>query len=332
MNLRELIRKPFTHTVFASPVDLTGKQFIVTGASPGSLGYETAKTLAEWGALVAISTRNNTPAVVEQMKGELQSATSEANGFGAIVGQNLDLSDTASVTRFSQWYGEHHGARLDGLINNAGVHLDLLSKWKQPNLLQDGYEIHWRTNYLGTAQLTQALLPLLLATADSTGDARVVNVVSQLHSLGRNEALLTTDNESGDSYSSWKAYGLSKLALIHMTHELHRQYNSQGLNSFSLHPGSTSGTYTHVAERGLEGSSILLSIRKVTAPLEQLFMSTAKEGAQTQIYCATSVDAISGRYYRDCAATEASDAAGDGDVAARLWKTTQDWYQQVTAS
>ena len=36
----------------AEKVDLTGRQVIVTGASPGSLGYETARVLAGWGACV----------------------------------------------------------------------------------------------------------------------------------------------------------------------------------------------------------------------------------------------------------------------------------------
>ncbi len=49
----------------------------------------------------------------------------------------------------------------------------------------DGHEVHWRTNYLGTAQLTRLLLGALLAA----GEARVVNVVSKLHDRGRNECL-----------------------------------------------------------------------------------------------------------------------------------------------
>ena len=50
MNLRQLLRKPFVDTPYAKETRLEGMRVIVTGAGPGSLGYETAKTLARWGA------------------------------------------------------------------------------------------------------------------------------------------------------------------------------------------------------------------------------------------------------------------------------------------
>ena len=40
-------RRLFVKTTFAERVDLDGKTMIVTGASPRSLGFETARTLAE---------------------------------------------------------------------------------------------------------------------------------------------------------------------------------------------------------------------------------------------------------------------------------------------
>ena len=58
--------------------------------------------------------------------------------MGQIDGHNLDLSNAASVEAFSLWYREHYGERLDCLINNAGIHLDLMSQWKEPKLSADG--------------------------------------------------------------------------------------------------------------------------------------------------------------------------------------------------
>ncbi|MEH6583401.1 MAG: SDR family NAD(P)-dependent oxidoreductase [Halioglobus sp.] len=322
MTLRQLLRKPFVSTPLARPVDLTGRHLIVTGCGLGSLGYETALQLAGWGATVIISTRSNTPAVIESLKGALAGK----NTAGLIDGHNLDLSDATSVRQFSHWYLEHYGTRLDCLINNAGIHLDLMSKWKEPTLSPDGHEIQWRTNYLGTVQLTHELLPLLKQTGHDVGEARVVNVVSQLHSRGSNELLF----DSNRHYESWQAYGLSKLALIHFTRELDRRLgSSDNIKSFSLHPGGKSGTYTNVADRGLEGHALLGFIRKLGAPLEKLFMASAQEGAQTQILCATAAEAISGCYYVNCEPTEASADSNNPEAAERLWLETGDWLAQT---
>jgi len=322
MNFRQLIRKPFVTTRYAQAADLAQKHAIVTGCGLGSLGFETAKTLARWGALVIVTTRSNTAAVVHTLKDELAQ-----EHIGARVdGHELDLSDAESVSRFSQWYQQHYGQRLDILINNAGIHLDLMSKWKEPKLTSDGYEMQWRTNYLGSAQLTHNLLPLLQKTGNSYGEARIVNVVSQLYSRGNNVALFDPDT----SYNSWKFYGLSKLALIHLTYEMNRRFSKKdNVKSYCLHPGSASGTYTNVANKGFEGSPIIAFLRKLGAPIEKLFMSTVKEGIQTQIYCATSTEAKSGHYYQNCQITETTDDSQDEKVAGRLWQETLDWVNSL---
>src|SRR3954454_21534604 len=123
----------------ATPADLSGKVVVVTGATPGSLGAETARLLADWGADLVTTTRRG-------------------------GSHPLDLTDGDSVRGFVSWYGATHD-RLDVLVNNAGVHLDLMSHWKEPQRTADGYEVHWRTNYLGTMQLTHLLLPQLSSTA-----------------------------------------------------------------------------------------------------------------------------------------------------------------------
>jgi len=322
MNLRQWLRKPFVNTPFAEEVDLSGKHVIVTGVGPGSLGYETAKTLARWGALVIVTTRRNTASAVAALCNEL----ARENCSAKIDGYELDLRDADSVNQFTRWYFEHYGDRLDVLVNNAGVHLDLMSKWKEPKLTQDGHEVQWRINYLGTAHLTHSLLPLLQQTGDIEGDARIVNVVSQIHSRARNEALF----DPNTTYNSWKFYGLSKLALIHLSQELNRQFSGQNnLQSYCLHPGGTSGTYTEVATKGFENSPVIGFLRKLGAPLERLFMSTAEEGAQTQILCATSPRAKGGHYYVNCAVSEASPDTRDEGTARRLWQMTLDWINTL---
>ena len=322
MNLRRMLRWLFVDTPYAKEVRLDGKRVIVTGAGPGSLGYETARTLSRWGAHVVVTTRRNTAAIANELKASLQ----KENVSAEIVGHELDLCSADSVNLFTRWYLDNYGERLDVLVNNAGIHLDLMSKWKEPKRSKDGYEIQWRTNYLGTAHLTHNLLPLLEKTGERHGDARIVNVVSQIHSKGSNQALF----DPATPYNSWKAYGLSKLALIHFSHELNRRFaQASNLQSYCLHPGGAGGTYTGVADRGFEDSPLIGFLRKLGKPIERLLMSTAEEGAQTQLHCATSPEAKGGYYYVDCAIGKASGDSDDKESAARLWRETQSWVSDL---
>jgi len=312
---REFLRRRFVRTVYAEPVDLTGKKVVVTGASPGSLGFETARTLAQWGASVVLTTRSNPGATAEAIRSRLKGADARQR----VDAHALDLSRSESVVDFVRWLLDTHGDRLDVLVNNAGIHLDLLSRWKEPRLTDDGFEIQWRTNYLGTAHLTHLLLPLLERSGRASGEARVVNVVSHLHVKGSNEDMF----ERARPYGSWQAYGNSKLALMHMTTELQRRYaNESHVQAYCLHPGSV---FTNVAGKGLEGTGLIEKIRNALSPVEAFFLKTPEEGAQTQIHCATGPGLRGGLYYEECRPADASEDAAAADVSARLWVETEAW-------
>lgn len=265
------------------------KVALVTGAGDRSLGAATAEALRARGLRVLTTTRS-CPVTVDT--------------------HPLDLTSRGSVERLAAWVP----GRLDVLVNNAGIHLDLRSKWKEPQLV-DGHEVHWRTNYLGTAQLTRLLLPNLLA-AD---EARVVNVVSKLHERGRNAWLFGPVTP----YDSWAAYGTSKLALVHEAAEIERRYGGQGLHGYSLHPGSV---HTRVADRGLETAPVLARLRRLAAPLERRTLASPEVGARTTVHCATSPDAVPGGYHRREAPAEPSPDARDAEVSARLWDATSSLF------
>jgi NAD(P)-dependent dehydrogenase (short-subunit alcohol dehydrogenase family) len=283
----------------ATPRDLSGRVVVVTGAGPGSIGRATARTLADWGAEVAVSTRSE-----------------PVPGF---AWHPLDLADRASVHAFAAWLLDRYDGRLDALVNNAGIHLDLRSRWTEPQLV-DGHEVHWRTNYLGTAQLTRLLLPALLARASSAGEARVVHVVSKLHARGTNAALF----DGVDPYDSWAAYGTSKLALVHDAAELHRRHGDAGLRAMSVHPGSV---FTHIADRGLATSPLLGRIRALAAPIERRVLLTPEQGAQTTLHCVADPEARHG-YFRGCAPTEPAVDALDVVAGGRLWDHTEAWLEE----
>ena len=226
--------------------------------------------------------------------------------------------------QFTNWYRDRHGEQLDILINNAGIHLDLLSQWKSPHLTADGHDLHWRTNYLGTMHLTHLLLPLLRKTGRDSGDARIVNVVSQLHFKGLNANLFDTDAP----YNSWVAYGTSKLALVHASKEIQRRYaGSDKLQAYCLHPGAV---FTNIADKGLSGNPALEAFRRTMAPFERFFLLTPEEGAQTQVHCATAPQLEGGRYFVKCRPAESSPASHDAAVSRKLWDETASWIQSLS--
>jgi NAD(P)-dependent dehydrogenase (short-subunit alcohol dehydrogenase family) len=288
----------------ATPRDLTGRVVVVTGVGPGSIGLATARTLAEWGAEVAVSTR---------------SEPVPAPWGDTFAWHPLDLADRASVRAFADWLLDRYAGRLDVLVNNAGIHLDLRSTWTEPQLV-DGHEVHWRTNYLGTVQLTRLLLPALLERAAVTGDARVVHVVSKLHARGTNAALF----DGVQPFDSWAAYGTSKLALVHDAAGLHRRHGEAGLRAMSLHPGSV---FTHIADRGLATSPLLGRLRSLARPLERRVLLTPEQGAQTTLHCVADPDVRHG-YFRGCAEAEPSTEALDVVAGQRLWDRTEAWLKE----
>jgi len=313
--LRHLVRGLFVKRPYADAADLHGRTAIVTGASPQSIGFATAQILASLGATVVVTTRSNTDAAVEAIRAHLQHNEDRQR----VHGHSLDLTDRDSVAKFVRWFLDTHGERLDILVNNAGIHLDLMSQWKEPRLADDGHEIHWRVNYLGTAQLTHSLLPLLEKTGKQTGDARIVNVISHLLIKGSNDDLFGRTRP----YGSWAAYGNSKLALAHMSTEIQRRYASNAhLQAYFLHPGSV---FTKVADKGLEGIGWAEKLRTALAPIEAFFLKSPEEGAQTSIHCATTPGLEGGGYFENCAALDPGEDAKDAELAARLWKETEAW-------
>ena len=203
----------------ATEVDLSTYSVLVTGATPGSIGFECAKTLLQWGARVCISARSKEN--VEKSICHLTKALGDSNILlqeEQLKGFPLDLCDSDSVKHFSDRVKLEYSS-LDVLINNAGIYLDVLGQWSEPKLSDDGQELHWRVNYLGSVQLTCELLSLLTNTAEKKGEARIVNVSSHMH-----DNCLSQEMFSGlQPYKSVKAYGRSKLALNHFSFYLHEQ-------------------------------------------------------------------------------------------------------------
>ncbi len=182
---------------------------LVTGASSG-IGEATARRLARepHAALVLVARR-----------GERLRALAAALGERKVSYVAVDLLDDDAPARILAHVQERH-ERLDLLVNNAGA------AWRA-RFADGGYENVRRTmaiNFDAQVRLTEALLPLLRASAPSA----IVNVSSTAGRVGR----------AGSG-----AYSASKFALAGWSDSLYAEEHANGVHVGLVLPGfiSTEG-------------------------------------------------------------------------------------------
>jgi retinol dehydrogenase-12 len=272
--------------------DVAGRTFLVTGGNTG-IGRATAVQLAGRGGRVCIACRS-------AAKGrEAAASIGRETDNDAIGFLPLDLADLASVRSCAAEFLAL-GQPLHVLVNNAGV-------GGQRGVTRDGFELGFGVNHLGHFALTTALLDCLAASAP----ARVVTVASDAHYQAKGVDFEAVRRPTR-SLTGMPEYAVSKLCNVLFTQELARRLDS-GVTAYALHPG-------------LVASDIW---RRVPGPVRSLIkmrMLSAKQGARTSVYCATSpaVAAVSGRYYDDCAERQPSPVATE-ELGRLLWEQSEAW-------
>nr|XP_023886829.1 short-chain dehydrogenase TIC 32, chloroplastic-like isoform X8 [Quercus suber] len=190
-------------------VDGTGLTAIVTGASSG-IGTETTRVLALRGVHVIMGVRNMVAGkdAKEAIIKEIPTAKVDV--------MELDLSSMATVRKFASDFNSS-GLPLNILINNAGVMATpfMLSK--------DNIELQFATNHLGHFLLTNLLLENMKKTSrKSRKEGRIVNVSSEAHRFSYREGIRFDKLNDKSGYSSFAAYGQSKLSNVLHANELAR--------------------------------------------------------------------------------------------------------------
>ncbi|GAB4410114.1 MAG: SDR family oxidoreductase [Microscillaceae bacterium] len=189
-----------------SQFQLSGKVAIVTGASKG-IGEAIARTLAQAGAKVVVSSRNQE--AVEAVAAQYRAEGWEALGLAANVGKEPEVTQLVSQT-------VAHFGGLDIVVNNAGTNL----VYHQPLIETDmgAFDKMMDINLKGPLWLARAAYPHLKKSQSGA----IINIAS-IEGLEPSEGL--------------GVYSLTKAALIMMTKVLAREMGADHIRVNAICPG-----------------------------------------------------------------------------------------------
>lgn len=288
---------------------LDGKTFIVTGANSG-MGLEVTRVFAGAGATVVMACRNP-----DKAKTAIDCIHKEASQ-ASLEFLTLDLSSLSSIRVFAEKVSERFH-RIDALCNNAGVCAIPYDK------TQDGFEMQFGVNYLGTFALTGLLFEKLSASTPS----RVVNVSSFGHRFSR--GINFDDLQSSRAYDKVRAYNDSKLAVLLFTYEMDRRIRERHIEikSIACNPGMLDTPLADKMERSWFE-------KHISHPVIGLLLSqSAAAGAISQVYASVGDDADSGDFVGPDhlfglrglpTKTDSSNESHDLEVAKRLWTVAEE--------
>jgi NAD(P)-dependent dehydrogenase (short-subunit alcohol dehydrogenase family) len=274
---------------------MQNKICLVTGATSG-IGYHTALELAKKGAVVIVGGRD-----MEKTANTVIKIRSESGNqyVDFLLG---DLSDFNEIKKFADEFKKQY-SRLDVLVNNAGA------IFKEYDTNPDRIEMTMALNFYGIYLLTGLLLDPLRANEH----ARIINVSSLAHQIGKNNF---NGYNSEEEYKAISAYGLSKLALMHFTFTLAEKLNNTGITVNAMHPGWVKSNFGESFYKGIIGM-----FNTLLKPVQL----TSAQGADTIIYLASSpeVEKISGKYFVKRKITRTSSASLDKQASIRWWEMAE---------
>ncbi|MFI6461309.1 SDR family NAD(P)-dependent oxidoreductase [Streptomyces sp. NPDC050528] len=251
---------------------------LLTGATDG-MGRELARELAAQGASLILHGRSATKGA--ELLAELRAST----GNDRLSYELADFSSLEDIRKLADRVLSTHD-RLDALVNNAGIGVELARQESQ-----DGLELTFQVDYLAAYMLSCRLAPLLVRSAP----ARIVNVSSAGQAPINFRDVMLERNWDGV-----QAYCQAKLAQISLTFDLAERLHGTGVTANALHPASYMPTKMVV---------------NLFTP-----QSTVEEGVHSTLRMITdpSLDNVTGAYFNRTQRSRAGAQAYDERDRARL--------------
>jgi retinol dehydrogenase 12 len=208
--------------------DLDGQTVLVTGTTKGGIGHETAQGLGNAGATVLVHARNDRAA--STAAGQLAQAGNGRGSYQPVAG---DLGSLAGVHQLAAAVRDAVPKGLHGLVNNAGA------AFAKHTLSPDGYEMTIAVNHVAPAALTEDLLDLLRAGADTLGvPSRVINMTTLIEGRGKP----VEDWAYPGKYKQIRAYADAKLLNLLYTYAQSRRTGT-GVTFNAVSPGSVNSGF-----------------------------------------------------------------------------------------
>lgn len=305
---------------------IRGRNVLITGVSPESIGSSTALAVASQSPnLLILASR--TQSKLDEVARKINEAYPGVN----VKSVQLDLASQDAIRKAASDVSRLTD-RLDILINNAGIMTPTLQH------TAEGIEAQFGSNHIGHFLFTNLLMPQLITASKSNnaGSTRVVNLTSLGHRLspvrfhdynfegkeipeeekypgGKLPPMF--EGKEGSPYNGYIAYGQGKTANILFSVSLTSQLKNQGIVSYAVHPGSI---WTGLSrDLDAEGEA---AIRK-TAP----FWKNHDQGAATTLVAAfdPALNTPEGVLLHDCQLFDAAPYASDPKLADRLWALSE---------
>ncbi|PYI03222.1 NAD(P)-binding protein [Aspergillus sclerotiicarbonarius CBS 121057] len=336
---------PATEIAAAFPDSIQGKNIIVTGVSPNSLGLATACAFASQSPANLILTGRS----VDKLQASIHSLKLKYPHikYHALI---MDLASQSSVrAAATKINNDTTIPTIDILVNNAGV-----MAIPTLTLSQDGIETTFATNHLGHFLFTNLILPKMIKAAETsttTTTTRIINLTSYGHQFSpirfsdinfhtppshpphderpdfQKTEFFTGSPHSSETYYGFFSYAQSKTAnilySISLNQKLHTKY---GISSYAVHPGAV--------DTNISRHATLHELEQALKRVQELGFDSAKkppeQGANSSVLAAVDhtlspVDLsgveVRGVYLADCKVDDVNVAgfARNREVAERLW-------------
>lgn len=283
--------------------DLTGRRYLVTGATRG-LGFFASLQLATAGGHVLMTGRNPNRLAAARV------AVIRQAPYADVETLLLDTSNLGSVRAAAATVRGRAG--LHGLLLNAGI----VHPPEEREVTRDGHEIVFATNVLGHYALAGELLISLAA-----GRGRMVWVGSMSTWVS---PMTLLDPELENGYTPWRAYVQSKIATTSLGLGADRRLRDAHVpvSSVVAHPGFSYSGRT----RSIAGVNTPSRWKRFVDNLQAPVSQSKEHGAWPLVRALVDTDISGGEFWgpaRVVAGTpkqaKPAKSTTDPELAARLW-------------